>query len=249
NRLEKDLAMRPWEQARPEVKVKLLPQEEELYVFVQSEARIGKERSMRRKKLKWLWARLKDLQRQSPTYEQLLMKIGAAQKQVGRVASLVRLELPEPPPRKARSRRVSFRFTLDREKLRTVRRREGRYLLRSNLTATDPAELWQFYLQLTEVEAAFKDLKSELSIRPIFHQREDRIEAHIFVAFLAYCVYVTLKQQLKAHAPGLTVRQALDKLAAMQMLDVHFPTTDGRELVFTRYTEPAREQQRLLAKH
>lgn len=248
NRLEKDLATRAWEQARPEVKVKLLPQDEELYVFVQSEARIGKERSMRRKKLKWLWARLKDLQRQSPTYEQLLMKIGAAQKQVGRVASLVRLELPEPPPRKARSRRVSFRFSLDREKLRIVRRREGRYLLRSNLTATDPAELWQFYLQLTEVEAAFKDLKSELSIRPIFHQREERIEAHIFVAFLAYCVYVTLKQQLKAHAPGLTVRQALDKLAAMQMLDVHFPTTDGRELIFTRYTEPESDQQLLLAR-
>ena len=111
NRLEKDLATRPWEQARPEVKVKLLPQEEELYVFVQSEARIGKERSMRRKKLKWLWGRLKDLQRQSPTYEQLLMKIGAAQKQVGRVASLVRLELPEPPPRKARSRREPSRGT------------------------------------------------------------------------------------------------------------------------------------------
>jgi transposase len=116
------------------------------------------------------------------------------------------------------------------------------------LTATDPAELWQFYLQLTEVEAAFKDLKSELSIRPIFHQREERIEAHIFVAFLAYCVYVTLKQQLKAHAPGLTVRQALDKLVGMQMLDVHFPTTDGRELIFTRYTEPERDQQLLLAK-
>jgi transposase len=248
SRLEKDLATRPWEQARPEVKVKLLPQGDELYVFVQSDARIGKERSMRRKKLKWLWARLKDLQRQSPTYEQLLMKIGAAQKQVGRVASLVQLQLPEPPPKNARSRRASFRFTLDKEKLRVVRRREGRYLLRSNLTATDPAELWQFYLQLVEVEGAFKDLKSELAVRPIFHQREDRIEAHIFVAFLAYCVHVTLKQQLKAHAPGLTVRQALDKLAAMQMLDVHFPTTDGRELIFTRYTEPESDQQLLLAK-
>jgi hypothetical protein len=248
SRLEKALSMRSWQQARPEVKVKLLPQEDELYVFVESERRISKERAMRRRKLKWLWRRLKELKRQSPSYEQLLMKIGAAQKQVGRVASLVRLELPEPPPKNARSRRVSFHFTLDKKKLRTVLRREGRYLLRSNLTATDPAELWQFYLQLVEVEAAFKNLKSELAIRPIFHQREDRIEAHIFVAFLAYCVQVTLRQQLKAHAPGLTVRQALDKLQAMQMLDVHFPTTDGRELIFTRYTEPESDQQLLLAK-
>jgi hypothetical protein len=209
---------------------------------------LSKERAMRRKKLTWLWQRLKALQRQSPSYEQLLMKLGAAQKQVGRVAKLVRLELPAPPPKNARSRRVSFDFALDKEKLRVVRRREGRYLLRSNLTATDPAKLWQFYLQLVEVEAAFKDLKSELAIRPIFHQREDRIEAHIFVAFLAYCVHITFKQQLKAHAPGLTVRQALDKLQAMQLLDVHFPTTDGRELIFTRYTEPESDQQLLLAK-
>lgn len=248
NKLERELATKPWQEARPDVHVKLLPQEGELYVFVQSESRVGKERSMRRKKLKWLWSRLKDLQRQQPVYETLLMKIGAAQKQVGRVASLVRLTLPEAPPKDAHSRRVSFQFALDREKLRTMRRREGRYLLRSNLTANDPAQLWQFYLQLVEVEAAFKNLKDELAIRPIFHQREDRIEAHIFVAFLAYCLHVTLRQQLKAHAPGLTVRQALEKLARIQLLDVRFPTTDGRELFFNRYTEPEDDQLLLLNK-
>jgi transposase len=248
NKLERELATKPWQEARPDVHVKLLPQEGELYVFVQSEARIGKERSMRRKKLKWLLARLKALQRQQPIYETLLMKLGAAQKQVGRISSLVRLMLPEAPPKDARSRRVSFQFALDRDKLRTVRRREGRYLLRSNLTASDPAQLWQFYLQLVEVEAAFKNLKDELAIRPIFHQREDRIEAHIFVAFLAYCLHVTLRQQLKAHAPGLTVRQALEKLERMQLLDVRIPTTDGRELLFNRYTEPEDDQLLLLAK-
>jgi transposase len=248
SKLEQSLATLPWQEARPAVQVKLLPQDEELYVFVESAARIDKERAMRRRKLKWLWARLKALQDQQPTYETLLMKIGAAQKQVGRVAALVRLALPDPPAKRERSRRVTFGFTLDKDALRIVRRREGRYLLRSNLTATDPAQLWQFYLQLVEVEAAFKDLKSELAIRPIFHQREDRIEAHIFVAFLAYCVQVTLKQQLKAHAPGLTPRQALDTLETMQLLDVHFPTTDGRELIFTRYTEPEHVQQLLLAK-
>jgi transposase len=248
SKLERELATKPWQEARPEVKVKLLPQDEELYVFVQSEARIGKERSMRRKKLKWLWGRLKDLQRQQPIYETLLMKIGAAQKQVGRLSSLVRLSLPDAPPKTAISRRVTFQFALDRERLRIVRRREGRYLLRSNLTASDPAQLWQFYLQLVEVEAAFKNLKDELAIRPVFHQREDRIEAHIFVASLAYCVHVTFRHQLKAHAPGLTVRQALEKLERMQLLDVRFPTTDGRELLFSRYTEPEAHQQLLLAK-
>ncbi len=248
SKLEAELATKPWQEARPEVRVKLLPQEGDLYVFVQSQSRVSKERAMRRKKLKWLWARFKALQAQRPVYETLLMKIGAAQKQVGRVASLVQVTLPEAPPKQARSRRVSLEFSLDREKLRTVRRREGRYLLRSNLTARDPAELWQFYLQLVEVEAAFKNLKDELAIRPIFHQREDRIEAHIFVAFLAYCLHVTLRQQLKAHAPGLTVRQALDKFARMQLLDVRFPTTDGRELLFNRYTEPEADQQLLLAK-
>jgi transposase len=248
SKLERELATKPWQEARPEVKVKLLPQDEELYVFVQSAARIGKERSMRRKKLKWLWGRLKDLQRQQPIYETLLMKIGAAQKQVGRISSLVRLTLPDALPKTAKSRRVTFQFALDREKLRTVRRREGRYLLRSNLTSNDPAQLWQFYLQLVEVEAAFKNLKDELAIRPIFHRREDRIEAHIFVAFLAYCVHITFRQQLKTHAPGLTVRQALEKLERMQLLEVRFPTTDGRELLFTRYTEPEADQQLLLAK-
>jgi transposase len=247
-RLEQQLSERPWQQARPEVQVKLLAREGELYVFVQSASRIDKERAIRRKKLKWLLARLKELQRQRPTYETLLLKLGAAKKQVGRFACLVRWKLPEPPAKDAASQRVSFEFALDRARLRLARRREGRYLLRSNLSATDPAQLWEFYLQLVEVEAAFKNLKSELAVRPIYHQREDRIEAHIFVSFLAYCVFVSLKHQLKVHAPGLTVRQALEKLAARQMLDVHFPTTDGRELVFTRHTEPEPDQQLLLAK-
>jgi transposase len=120
-------------------------------------------------------------------------------------------------------------------------------LLRSNLDPKDPGRLWQFYVQLTQVEAAFKDLKDDLSLRPIFHQLERRIEAHIFVAFLAYCLHVTLRQQLRAHAPGLTPRSVLEKFAAMQMFDVHFPTTDGRELIFRRYTQPEKDQKILLA--
>jgi transposase len=247
SRLEAELAACNWQQAREQVQVKLLPQNDELYVYVKSQRRVHKERAMRQQRLRRYLARLKALKRQRPRYDTLLTKLGAAQALAGRAASLVRLRLPPAPDKQARKQRTDFDFELDRAKLRTVRKREGRYLLRSNLTATDPAQLWQFYLQLVEVEAAFKNLKSELSIRPIFHQREDRIEAHIFVCFLAYCVQVTLSHQLKQRAPGLTARQALDKLAAIQMLDVHFPTTDGRELIFTRYTEPEADQQLILA--
>ena len=141
---------------------------------------------------------------------------------------------------------TAFSFTLNREKLRQVRRLEGRYLLRTNLADRDPADLWQFYIQLTEVEAAFKNLKDDLQLRPIHHQLEHRVEAHIFVAFLAYCLHVTLRARLKPLAPGLTSRAVLDNMAAVQMLDVHFPTTDGRMLVLSRYTELNADQKLLL---
>jgi transposase len=245
-KLEQPLLGVPWQAARPSVQVKLLPQDAELYVWVQSAARVAKERAMRQRRLKRLWARLHALQRQRPTYETLLLKLGAAQQAAGRAASLVTVTLP-PPPQTARQRRVDFTFTLDKVTLRQVRRREGRYLLRSNLTGTDPAQLWEYYLHLVEIEAVFKTLKDELAVRPIYHQRLARIEAHIFVAFLAYCLHVTLKAQLRPHAAGLTVRQVLSKFATMQLLDVHFPTTDGRELIFTRHTEPDPDQQLLLA--
>jgi len=122
----------------------------------------------------------------------------------------------------------------------------GHYLLRTNLVAEDPAVLWDRYMQLTQIEAAFKCLKSDLGIRPIHHQLEHRVEAHILVAFLAYCLTVTLKHRLQAHARGLTPRAVLEKLATIQMLDVSFPTTDGRRLVMPRYTEPNPEQALLL---
>lgn len=139
-----------------------------------------------------------------------------------------------------------FTYRLRQNKLRTVRRREGRYLLRTNLTSTDPAELWRYYIQLVQIEQAFKELKDDLAVRPIHHQLEHRIEAHIFIAFLAYCLHVTLTQLLRPHAGGLTARSVLDQFAAVQMLDVHIPTTDGRELILTRYTEPERELKLLL---
>jgi len=229
-RLEQALLDEPWHVARPGVQVKLLAQDGELYVFAESRDRVAKERSMRRRQLKWLWQRLAKLSTMSLKRDALLMKLGAAQTKAPGAWRLIELAIA--------ARGTTFTYRLDRDKLRQVRRREGRYLLRTNLTESDPAKLWQFYLQLVEVEAAFKTLKGDLAIRPIFHQEERRIEAHIFIAFLAYCLHVTLGQQLKALAPGLTARSALEKFAAVQMIDVYVPTTDGRELSLTRYTQP-----------
>jgi Transposase DDE domain len=239
-RLEQALLDQPWHAARPGVQVKLLAQDDELYVFAESRDRVAKERSMRRRQLKWLWARLKKLSTMSLTRDALLMKLGAAKTKTPAAWRLIEVEVPKDG--------ATFTYQLDRDKLKQVRRREGRYLLRTNLTASDPAQLWQFYLQLVEVEAAFKTLKGDLAIRPLFHQEERRIEAHIFIAFLAYCLHVTLGQQLKALAPGLTPRSVLEKFATVQMIDLYVPTTDGRELSLTRYTQPEPELKLLLDK-
>jgi transposase len=237
---EQALLQKSWQEVRPGVRVKLLPQEQELYVLAESQDRVAKERSMRRRQLKWLWRRLKEVQGMKCQRDELLRKLGAAEHQAPGAWRLVNLEVD---PQAA-----AFTYRLDKNKLRIVRQREGRYLLRSNLTASDPANLWTFYLQLTQVEEAFKNLKGDLAVRPIYHQDQERIEAHIFIAFLAYCLHVTLGRRLRDLAPGLTPRAVLEKFAAVQMLDVRIPTTDGREVVLTRYTQPERELQLLLHK-
>ncbi len=239
-RLEKQLLDKPWHSARPGVEVKLLAQQDELYVLAQSADRVHKERSMRRRQLKWLWARLKQLSTMKLNREELLMKLGAAKQKSPSAWRLVQVEVDK--------NKAAFTYRLNREKLRRQRRREGRYLLRTNLTETDPAKLWSLYLQLVSVEEAFKNLKGDLAIRPIFHQREKRIEAHILISFLAYCLHITLTERLRSPAPGLTVRSTLEKFAAMQMIDVHLPTTDGRELILTRTTQPEPELQLLPGK-
>jgi len=240
SRLEQDLLAKPWQDARPGVQVKLLPQDGELYVFAQSADRVAKERAMRRRQLKWLWARLRQLAGMKLRREELLMRLGAARKQAPTAWRLMAITVA------ADSATLDYR--LDRDKLRQARRREGRYLLRTNLTDDDPARLWGLYLQLVNVEEAFKNLKGDLAVRPVFHQLDGRIEAHIFIAFLAYCLHVTLGRRLHALAPGLTPRSTIEKFAALQMIDLHIPTTDGRELLLTRYTEPEPELRLLLRK-
>jgi len=241
---EQKLLELPWQAVREGVQVKLLPDSGELYVLAQSKDRLNKERAMRRRQLKGLWKRLKELQGMKLKRDTLLMKLGAAKNEYPSAWRLVEVEVPKA---KKSTKPQTFSFRLLRATLREVRRREGRYLLRSNLSPEDPARLWHFYVQLTQVEAAFKDLKDDLSLRPIYHHLERRIEAHIFVCFLAYCLHVTLRAKLRVLAPGLTPRAVLDKFSQIQMLDVHFPTTDGRELIFHRYTQPERDHKMLLA--
>ena len=236
---EKQLLELPWQAVREGVEVKLLKEKKEFYVLARSQDRQNKERGMRRGQLKRLWRRLKEIQAMSFSRKtDMVMKLGAAKQQAPSAWRLVQVEISESES--------SFKFSLRKNKLRQVRQREGQYLLRSNLTEEPPAQVWHIYIQLTQVEEAFKNLKGDLSLRPLFHQKEARIEAHIFVAFLAYCLHATLRRWLRDLAPGLTPRSVLDKFRAVQMIDVHLPTTDGRQVILKRYTQPEKELQLLL---
>jgi len=237
---EKQLAELPWQVAREGVSVKLLPQDNELYVLAQSQDRVNKERAMRRSQLRRLWRRLKELQEMKTVKrDELLKKLGAALHQYPAAARLIESSVEKDT--------AQLSFSLCKDKLRQARQREGRYLLRTNLTAgRGPEQLWQFYMQLSEVEGAFKNLKDDRALRPIYHQLEHRIEAHIFLSFLAYCLHVTLRRRLRDLAPGLTPRSVLEKFATLQMLDVHLPTDDGRTVILSRYTHPEKDVQILL---
>src|SRR5215471_8549838 len=240
---EKQWLNLPWQKVRDSVEVKLYTDQNELYVLAKSEGRQQKEMAMRRRRLARLLWKLRAMRRSLPSRDQLLMRLGAAKKEAGRAFGFVTIQLPG---RDQAVTRDSFRFQLDKDKLKQAEHRDGYYLLRSNLSAQDPAFIWTLYVQLTQIEAVFRSLKSELGIRPIYHQKEDRIDAHIFIAFLAYCVQVTLKNRVMAYAPGLTPQAILEKLASIQMIDVWFPTTDGRWLILPRYTQPERDLELLL---
>jgi hypothetical protein len=223
----------------------LFEQDGELYVLAKSAGRRLKERAMRRKRLARLLWKLRAMRRTLPARDQLLMRIGAAKSEAGRAFGFVTMQIPNP---NSPVTRRSFSFRLDKGKLQDAELRDGHYLLRSNLTGGDPALLWTRYLQLTQIEAVFRSLKSDLGIRPVYHQLQHRAEAHILIAFLAYCLQVTLKNRLMIHAPGLTPSAVMDKLAAIQMIDVLIPTVDGRCLILPRYTQPEPEAKIVLEK-
>ena len=243
NKLEKQFLPLPWAKVKEAVEVKLLAREGELYLLAHSQGRRQKERAIRQRRLKRLWQRLQELRAQNLTRDKLLLKLGAAKAEAGRAYRLVEVRVPAPEqPVNAET----FTFALRKDKLRQTFHSEGHYLLRSNLSGEDPALLWQHYVQLTEIEAVFRDLKNDLAIRPIYHQKDSRMEAHVFISFLAYCLYVTLRQRLRALAPGLTPRAVIEKMSSLQMVDVRVPTTDGRLLILPRHTQPEKDHLMLL---
>lgn len=233
----------PWQRVRDSVEVKLYEDEGELYVLAKSGGRQAKENAMRRKRLARLLRKLRAMRKSLPKRDQLLMRIGAAKKEAGRAFGYVKIQLPE---KDEEVTRATFTFHTDKGKLKAAEQRDGHYLLRSNLTGEDPETLWARYVQLTQIESVFRSLKSELGIRPIYHQLEHRADAHVLIAFLAYCLQVTLKNRLMIHAPGLTPVAVLDKLSTIQMVDVWIPMLDGRWLVLPRHTQPEPDVQALL---
>jgi transposase len=235
----------PWQQVRESVDVKLFEQDGELYVLAKSEGRRAKETAMRRKRLANLLKKLRAMRRNLPSRDQLLMRLGAAKSAAGRAFLFVHLQVPEKDQQVTRE---TFQFRVDKKKLQEAEWHDGHYLLRSNLTAGDPSVLWTRYVQLTQIESVFRSLKSELGIRPIYHQLEHRADAHILIAFLAYCLQVTLKQRLLLHAPGLTPAAVLEKLAEIKMIDVWIPTVDQRWLILPRYTQPSLDTKLLIEK-
>lgn len=252
NKLHAKLIEKSWNDVHQGMKVKLVEEEGEVFVLARSDDRALKESAMRRRKFKALVRGLHRLrQRLRATSSRgamldrdtLVARVAVLRRDAGAVARLIDITIPKADqPLNA----TTFRFELNRDRFTQATMREGAYLLRTNLAATDPAELWRMYMGLVQIESAFKTLKSDLCVRPIHHQRQDRVEAHLMVAFIAYALCATLRKQLEVHAPGLTPRATLEVLAGIQMLDVLIPTTDGRELLLPRHTEPTAEQEMIL---
>ena len=167
-------------------------------------------------------------------------RLGRIQARSPQVADLYQMNLIE------RDGHLVLDWHLIEERRAWREAREGAYLLRTNLEGESAHELWTKYIQLTEAEAAFRALKSELSIRPLFHQIEPRVKAHILVAFLGYALWVTLKHLLSRSHSDLSPARALSLLSTLQSADIVLPTTDGRELRLRRITEPSQEQKQLL---
>ena len=236
-----------WEQVRPEVEVKLVPtpQGEETYVLCRSTARQEKELAIRSRFSNRLEKALQALAKRVASGKlqdrrKIERRLGHIQAGHPQVAGLYEVKVSERDGRPV----VDWKLREDRRAWQQAR--EGAYLLRTNLPASEPEQLWKSYMQLTEAEAAFRALKSELSIRPIFHQLERRAKAHILVAFLGYALWVTLKHLLIRKRSNLSPAKALHLLSTLQSADIVLPTTDGREIRLRRITTPRWEQQQLL---
>jgi transposase len=216
-------------------------QEQEVYVLCRSVRRKEKEAAMRRRVVLGLMRGLvkvrRQLRRGRIRKESRLQRIlGRLQERYAVVWKYARVQ----------TEGMKLHWHWDREQLRLAAQRDGAYLLRAHWTERDPERLWDSYIQLTEAEAAFRTLKSEVNIRPIWHWLEHRVEAHVMVAFLGYCLWVCLKHRLRALAPSLTPWQALDQLGRISLVEVWFELKDGRQLCLPRITQPELVQMALL---
>jgi len=244
---EQQLLEGGWEQVRPAVEVKLVPtpQGEETYILCRSMARRAKEQAIHSRFSTRMEKALQALEKRVAEGKlkdryKIERKMGSLQARHPQVADLYQVGVTE----KGGALAVEWKALEGRQTWQ--RAREGVYLLRTNLPPGEPAKLWKNYIQLTEAEAAFRALKSELSIRPIFHQRERRAKAHILVAFLGYALWVTLKHLLIRRDSDLSPSKALTLLGTLASADIVLPTTDGREIRLRRVTTPSAEQKQLL---
>ena len=238
---EQELLEGSWQQISEEVQVQLVGQGAEVYVLCRSQGRQQKEAAMRQRRLRGLMRSLIKLRRRLragrvKNETHLQRQLGRLQERYSTVWKAARVETCG----------LKLSWDWDREQLRLAAQREGAYLLRAHWSESDPAKLWQAYVQLSEAEAAFRTLKSEVKVRPIWHWLERRVEAHVLVAFLGYCLWVCLKHRLRAVAPSLTPWQSLDQLGRISLVEVWFELKDGRQLCLPRITQPEPVQTLLL---
>jgi transposase len=258
---EAELLQDDWKRVRPEVEVKKvsIPLGEETYILCRTAGRKEKEQAIRSRFSSSMERALNSLQKtiaqgglkDRNKMERRLGKIQARHPSVNDLYDVSLRETDE-------GVRLFWQIHGDRKTWRTAR--EGAYLLRTNLQADTAEQLWSKYMQLTEAEASFRALKSELAIRPLFHQLEPRVKAHVLVAFLGYALWVTLKHLLQRRAPiepkpttsgvenaqPFSPMKAISLLSTLQSADIVLPTTDGREIRLRRITEPSAEQKVLL---
>jgi transposase len=238
---EKALLAGPWQQINESVQVQLIAQEQETYVLARSVDRAKKEEAMRWRQIRGLMRDLVKLRRSIRKgslvdSDKVLMRLGRLSERWPRAWHYVSTQWQE----------GTLHWHWDRQALRLAQHRDGAYLLRTNLSDQSPETLWPMYVQLTEVEAVFRALKSELAIRPIWHWVGPRVEAHVMVAFLGYCLWVCLKQKLKAAAPGLSPWQVLDQFKRIVQVEVWFKLKDGRAICLPRITQSEPTQAMLL---
>lgn len=245
-RFARELLSADWTQAQDDVEVKLVPMPggEETYLLCRSAARKEKEKAIRSRFSTSMEKALKGLEKQVGSGKlkdrnKIERRLGAIRARHSRVADLYRTEVIEAQGQ------LKLDWNLRQDRQAWQQAREGAYLLRTNLPPTEPDKLWKSYIQLTEAEAAFRALKSELAIRPIFHQLERRTKAHVLVAFLGYALWVTLKHLLEGKKPDMSPAQALAIASTLHSADIVLPTTDGRQIRLRRVTTPTPEQRAL----